>query len=212
MPTPDEVSSSWSRRKGRPLIKIVRSSEPAPILLSGASAAPIAQAPALARPHQVEEAVDVERHRRRRLAGQHQLEMPRRKRVLALEEKGPGELQADPHQLRACDQHGAEGGDRLVQQRRARVFRPARLLRRLDCREAVEEQYEGIDRLAPGQRPQYGQRLVEPAVPDQGSRGICPRAASAEGAAGVGAAADTGAAGRRKTSTAVAMAIGRRSI
>ena len=57
-----------------------------------------AQAPALSRPHLRQEPVDVEHHRRRRLAGQHLLEMPRGQPVLALQEESPGKLQADAHQ------------------------------------------------------------------------------------------------------------------
>ena len=75
-----------------------------------------ADRPPLAGPHGVEEAVDVERHPGRRLARQHDLEMPPRERVLLLEEERAGQLQAHPHQLRPGHQHRAELGDRLVEQ------------------------------------------------------------------------------------------------
>ena len=69
---------------------MICSSEPEPILVSGANAAPT-----LPRPHRVEEPVDVEYYRRRRLAGRHLLEMPHRQLVLTFDEEGPGELRAN---------------------------------------------------------------------------------------------------------------------
>ena len=128
-----------------------------------------AHAPALARPHLGEKPVDVEHHRRRRLARQHLLEMLPRQLVLALQEKGPAELQADPNQAGPRDQHGMEGGDGLVQQRIARVLRYARFLRRTDRRQAEQEDRAGIDLLAPDKRPEDRQRLVELSVRDQRS-------------------------------------------
>ena len=89
-----------------------------------------AHAPALSRPHLRQEPVDVEHHRRRWLAGQHLLEIPRRQRVLALEEESPGKLQAYAHQAGVRDQHGAEGRDGLVQQRLSFRLGDVRLLRR----------------------------------------------------------------------------------
>ena len=91
-----------------------------------------AQAPAFARPHDLEEANDVERHRRRQLAGQHMLELPPGELVLALEEEGAGELQPNARQLGTPDQHGAEGGDGLVKQLVALVLSHARPLGSLD--------------------------------------------------------------------------------
>ena len=64
----------------------------------------------------------------------------------------PGQLQADPHQLGAVDQHGVERGDGLVQQGIALVVGEIGLLRRPDRRQAYLEEHVGIDRLAPGQR------------------------------------------------------------
>ena len=95
---------------------MIRSSEPAPILLSGASAAPTLHHPALALPDLSKETVDIECHRRRRVARQNLLEILSGEAVLVLEEEGAAELQPDPHQLGALDQHGVEGADGLVQQ------------------------------------------------------------------------------------------------
>ena len=126
-----------------------------------------AQAPALSRPHLRQEPVDVEHHRRRRLAGQHLLEMPRRQRVLALEEEGPGKLQADADEAGVRDQHGAEGRDGLVQQRLACVVGNIRPLCSSDGREAVNEECIRLDRIRLEQRAQHCQRLCEPADIDQ---------------------------------------------
>ena len=68
------------------------------------------------------------------------------------------------------DQHAAEGGDRHLQQRLAPASGEARLVCRLDGRKAVEEQYVGLDRPLPDQRPQDRQRLFELAVPEQDLR------------------------------------------
>ena len=76
----------------------------------------------------LEEAADVERHRRRRLAGQHMLEMPPGELVLSLEEEGAGELQPNADELGPADQHGSEEIDRLVKQLVALVLRHARPL------------------------------------------------------------------------------------
>ena len=100
-------------------------------------------------------------------AGQHQLEMSLRQLVLALEEKGAGEFQPHADQPGLRDQHGVEGGDGLVQQRVARVFGLARLVRRPDCCDADVEKHGGIDRPIPHQRPEETQRIVETADPDQ---------------------------------------------
>ena len=100
-----------------------------------------AQAPALARPDLTEEPVDVDHHLRRRLAGQHLLEMPPGQVILALEVEGAGELEAHAHQSGIADQHGAEIGDGLAQQRVARLRLPALLLRVLQRRDAGEEQH-----------------------------------------------------------------------
>ena len=80
-PMPEVVSSSWSRRKGNswpanrdiddPLVRARAD------IGVGRDRGAEAQAPALARPHDAEEPVDVERHPGGRLAGQHQLEMAR---------------------------------------------------------------------------------------------------------------------------------------
>ena len=126
-----------------------------------------AQAPALSRPHLRQEPVDVEHHRRRRLAGQHLLEMPRRQRVLALQEESPGKLQADANQAGVRDQHGAEGRDGLVQQRLACVVGNIRPPCSSDGREAVEEERVRLDRIRLEQRAQYCQRVYEPADIDQ---------------------------------------------
>ena len=66
--------------------------------------------------------VDVQHHRSRRLARQHLLEMPRRQRVLALQEEGLGELQAGTDQTGLPDQHPAQGGDGGVQKRVPRLL------------------------------------------------------------------------------------------
>ena len=106
------------------------------------------------------------------LAGQHLLEMLPGEPVLVLEEERPGKLEPDADQPGALDQHGVKGGDRLVQQGPARIPGNPRPLRRLDRREAEEEQQARIDPFAPDQRPQHGHRLREPAGPDQRLRAI----------------------------------------
>ena len=60
------------------------------------------------------------------------------------------------------NQHAAEGGDGLVQQRIPLRLRNIRLLRCPDRRQADEENHVRLDRPAPAQRPQHGQGLVEP--------------------------------------------------
>ena len=65
--------------------------------------------------------MDIGGHRRRHAAGQHQLEMPPRQPVLPVHEKGPGQLQAHPDQLRTVDQDEPKGGDGLVVQLLARL-------------------------------------------------------------------------------------------
>ena len=71
---------------------------------------------ALARLHGVHEGADVGGHRRRYLAGQHQLEVPPRQPVLPFQEECPRQFQAHPDQLRAVDQDEPEGGDGFVVQ------------------------------------------------------------------------------------------------
>ena len=129
-----------------------------------------AQAPALSRPHLRQEPVDVEHHRRRRLAGQHLLEMPRGQRVLALQEESPGKLQADADEAGVRDQHGAEGRDGLVQQRLPLRLGDVRFLRCTDRRHAGLESNVQMPRTCRRQRPQYGQRLFEPARLEQSLR------------------------------------------
>ena len=73
------------------------------------------------------------------------LEVPAGEGVLALEEEGPGEFQPHPHQLRTVYEHGAEGGDGLVQQRVARVLGNLGLLRRAGGREADVEEHVPMD-------------------------------------------------------------------
>ena len=77
--------------------------------------------PALTGLHDVQEGVDVDRHRRRHPAGQHQLEVSPRQPVLPLEEKRARQLQAHPDQFRMIDQDEPEGGDGLVVQLPARI-------------------------------------------------------------------------------------------
>ena len=127
------------------------------------------QVPAPPRPDRGEEAAHVGGHRRGRIAGQDALEVPARQRVLPLEEERSGQLQAHPHQLGAVDQHGAERGDGLVQQRLPVGFRQAGPARRADRGEAHLEEDIGIDRAAPGQRTQDGQGLAVAALPHQGA-------------------------------------------
>ena len=98
------------------------------------------------------------------------LELPARQPVLPLEEEGAAELEPDADQLRAPDQHGVEGGDRLVEQLVPLLLRHARPVRCADRREAVGEQRVGVDRLGPDQRQQDRQRRGEPALADQGLR------------------------------------------
>ena len=129
-----------------------------------------ADAPALARPHLRQETVDVEDHRRRRLACQNHLEVTPRERVLALQEERAGELQTDPDQTRSTrlpDQHGMEDRDGLVQKPLAPLLRHARLLRRADRGKAVKEERVGARRPFPDRRTQDGQGVLVPAVPDQ---------------------------------------------
>ena len=93
--------------------------------------------------------------------------MPPRQAVLALEEEGAGQLQAHPHQPRRIDQHGAEGGDGLVEQDVALVGGAAGPLGGLQRRHAVEEEHVGIDRRLREQRPQGDDRFLEAAGIDQ---------------------------------------------
>ena len=99
--------------------------------------------------------------------------MAPREAVLALEEEGAGQFEAHPHQPRIVDQHGAERGDRAVQQRHLFRVGKAGPPRRPDRREAVKKA-----RFRPGRaagRRQPGQRLPEPAVFDQRPyRGLVP--------------------------------------
>ena len=85
--------------------------------------------------------------------------------VRPLEEERPGQLQADPHQIGAVDQHGAQRGDGLVQQRLPLVAGKIGLLRCAGRCQADEEEHVRLDRAALGQRPQDAQRLLEPALP-----------------------------------------------
>ena len=64
-----------------------------------------------------EKAHDIGRDGRGQVPGQHLLEMALGQRVLALEEEGAGELQAEPDQPGIGDQRLAEGGNGLVEQR-----------------------------------------------------------------------------------------------
>ena len=77
-------------------------------------------------------------------------------RVLALEEEGAGEFEADAHQRGTPDEHGAEGGDRLVQQIVSSFLRDIRLLCGTGGREANVENHARFDRAAPGKRPENG--------------------------------------------------------
>ena len=81
-------------------------------------AQPVAPPPAA--PDLAQEETHVDRHRLRRLAGQHPLEVALRKPVFALEEESTREFQPHPHQTRRPHQHGVEGGDGPVQRRRLR--------------------------------------------------------------------------------------------
>ena len=73
-------------------------------------------APALARPDRVEIALHVRHDRRRRLAGQHPLEMAPGERVLALEEEGSGQFQPGAHQAGPDNQRPPQGGDGRVEE------------------------------------------------------------------------------------------------
>ena len=135
--------------------------------------------PVLARPHPRQEAVDVENHRRRRVARQDPLEMLARQRVgaaqpgqrvAALEEERAAQLEAHPHQVGAFHQHPVERRDRLVEQRVPPVLRNARKLRRPDRREAEIEQRVRVHAVALDERPQHRQRLVVAAQAHQGAR------------------------------------------
>ena len=120
------VSSSASRSNGRGCpktgIRMVRSSEPAPMLVSGAIAKPPAVAPALAGADRDQEAADVGRHLRRHAPGQDRLELLPGEGVLPLEKEGVGELKTDTEQTGIRDQHLPEGRDRFVEQGVAAVF------------------------------------------------------------------------------------------
>ena len=91
-------------------------------------------------------------------------------RVLALQEESPGKLQADADEAGVRDQHGAEGRDGLVQQRLPLRLGDVRLLRRADRRHAGLESDVQMPRTCRRQRPQYGQRLFEPARLEQSLR------------------------------------------
>ena len=78
------------------------------------------------------------------LPAKHLLEMALRQPVLALKEKGTGELQAHPHELRPRDQHRAEGGNGLVQQGFPGFPGEARLLGSLGCRKPKGEKDVGM--------------------------------------------------------------------
>ena len=67
--------------------------------------------------------MDIRRYRLRHAAGQHGLEMAPGKGVLPLEEEGAGEFEADADQIGVGHQHLAEGGDGLIKQCVAAVFR-----------------------------------------------------------------------------------------
>ena len=126
-----------------------------------------ADAPALAGPDLGEEPAHVERHPCGGIAGQHALEMVLRQPVLALEEEGAGELEADADEVRAVHQHRAEGGDGLVEQGGPPVLVDTRRLRRADRREAEEEARVAV---GPGERAKDAQRVVEPSVLDRRPR------------------------------------------
>ena len=107
-------------------------------------------------------------YRRWLFARQHALEVAARQAVLALEKERPCQFQAHPHQAGAGDQHGVERGDGLVQQRLPLVVGKIGLLRCAGRCQADEEEHVRLDRAAPGQRPQDAQRLLEPALLNQG--------------------------------------------
>ena len=85
------------------------------------------------------------------------LEVPAGQGVLALEKEGPGELEADPNEVRPLNQQFAEGSDGAIQQRLAVRLLAARLLRRPERREAEQKERAGLELPAPNQRPQNNQ-------------------------------------------------------
>ena len=101
------------------------------------------QLPAPPRADGGEVAPDIVGHGPRDAAGQHLLEVPLRQPVLALEEEGPRQLQAHPHQRGIGDQHLAEGRDRLVVQNVLRGLGKAGSLRRVEGDHALAEQLGG---------------------------------------------------------------------
>ncbi len=123
--------------------------------------------PAPPGPYQGEEAPDIGSHLRRRLPGQHPLEVAARQAVLPLEEERARQLQADPHEAGPADQYLAQGRNGLVQERLSVLFGDARPLRCLGRRQAPEEEDVGASRMGLGQGAEDGQGLVEPAAFDQ---------------------------------------------
>ena len=85
----------------------------------------------------------------------------------SLQEEGPGQFQAHPHQLRAVDQHPEERGNGLIEQRVAPLLGNIRPACRAEGCEPVEEKRVRFDNALVGQRLQDGKRLLEPALPDQ---------------------------------------------
>ena len=101
--------------------------------------------------------------------------MAPRQAVLALQKERPRQLQAHTHQIGTIDQHGAEGGNSLVQKRIPLCLGNTRPPRCSGRRQAEEEECVALNHIALKQRPQDGQGLVELALLDQrpGLRHAC---------------------------------------
>ena len=183
---------------------MIRSSEPAPILVSGASAMPRRRLQRLRARISVEEMVDVERHRRRRLAGQHLLEMPPRQLVLALEEEGAGEFEADADEARGARTSMAWKAAIASSSSASRCLRPniPASLRCLDRREPSMNSTLSSFRAGRASGRSTVKRLLELALlPDQAFRASAVSVAAADEAGGFGAPRGQGRIWRRRRQT-----------
>ena len=134
-----------------------------PMLVAGATAKPMCMFQRRRARIRERNTRDIGHHRLGGIARQHALEVLLGQAVLALVEEGPGQLQPHAHQTGLIDEHGAKGGDRLIQQRFP-VGCPdsPQLPRPLDGRQPDKEKDVLATRVGLRQRPQDCQCLLEP--------------------------------------------------
>ena len=113
--------------------------------------------------------MDVGDDGRREIPGEDAVEMPAGEGVLALEEEGPRELEANAHEIGPIDQHGAECGDGFIQEAFSVCFRPAGLDSGLSRGKTPQEKAGRMFGMFLGKRPQLDESFVEPALTNQRS-------------------------------------------